>query len=97
MGWTETARRAHDRSRLRYTSDCTDEERAVVKPLLRRTSKVGRPRKYETRTLWNAIKYIASTVCQWAQLPKGFPSSEAWTVVSSKRMSRRIAKLELCA
>ena len=35
MGWTETARREHDRSGLRYASDCTDEEWAVV---LRRTS-----------------------------------------------------------
>jgi len=73
MGWTETARREHDRSGLRYASDCTDEEWAVVRPLLRRTSKVGRPRKHKARTLWDAIQYIASTGCQWAQLPKDFP------------------------
>ena len=73
MSWTETARREHDRSRLRYASDCTDEEWAVIRPLLRRTSRVGRPRKHKARTLWDAIQYIASTGCQWAQLPKGFP------------------------
>jgi len=72
-GWTETARREHDRSGLRYASDCTDEEWAVVRPLLRRTSRVGRPRKHKARTLWNAIQYIAATGCQWAQLPKDFP------------------------
>jgi len=73
MSWTETARREHDRIRLRYASDCTDEEWAVVRPLLRRTSRVGRPRKHRARTLWDAIQYIASTGCQWAQLPKDFP------------------------
>lgn len=25
------------------------------------------------RAVWNAIQYIASTGCQWAQLPKEFP------------------------
>jgi transposase len=63
MGWTKTARREHDRRRLRYASDCTDEEWAVVRPLLRRTSRVGRPRKHKARTLWNAIQYIAATGC----------------------------------
>ena len=61
MGWTETPRREHDRSGLRYASDCTDEEWAVVRPSLRRTSTVGRPRKHKARTLWDAIQYIAST------------------------------------
>jgi transposase len=28
------------------------------------------------RTLWDAIQYIASTGCQWAQLPKDFPPSQ---------------------
>jgi transposase len=73
MGWIKTARREHDRSRLRYASDYTDEEWAIVRPLSRRTSRVGRPRKHKARTLWDAIQYIASTGCQWAQLPKDFP------------------------
>ena len=50
MGWTEIARRENDRSGLRYASDCTDEEWAVIRPLLKRTSKVGRPRKHKART-----------------------------------------------
>lgn len=56
MSWTETARREHDSSRLRYASDCTDEERTVVRSLLRRTSRVGRPRKHKAQTLWDAIR-----------------------------------------
>lgn len=73
MGWTETARREHDRSGLRYASDCTDEEWAIIAPLLARTTKVGRPRLHRARDLWNAIQYLAATGCQWAQLPKDFP------------------------
>jgi len=73
MGWTETARREHDRRRLRYTSDCTDGEWAIVAPLLARTTKVGRPRLHRARDLWDAIQYLAATGCQWAQLPRDFP------------------------
>ncbi|WP_267383251.1 IS5 family transposase [Sphingomonas sp. GC_Shp_2] len=73
MGWTETARREHDRSGLRYASDCTDEEWAIIAPLLAPTTKVGRPRLHRSRHLWNAIQYIAATGCQWAQLPRDFP------------------------
>src|SRR5690606_41332438 len=46
---------------------------AVVAPLLQPMSKVGRPREHDPRTLWNAIQYMATTGCQWAQLPKEFP------------------------
>jgi transposase len=73
MGWTETARREHDRRRLRYTSDCTDLEWAIIAPLLARTTKVGRPRLHRARDVWDAIQYIAATGCQWAQLPRDFP------------------------
>lgn len=73
MSWTETARRKHDRRQLRYASDCTDEEWAIVAPLLARTTKVGRPRLHRGRDLWNAIQYLAATGCQWAQLPRDFP------------------------
>ena len=73
MGWTETARREHDRSGLRYASDCTDEEWAIIAPLLAPTTKVGRPRLHRARDLWDAIQYLAATGCQWAQLPRDFP------------------------
>lgn len=73
MGWTETARRRHDRRGLRYASDCTDREWAIIAPLLARTTKVGRPRLHRARDLWDAIQYLAATGCQWAQLPRDFP------------------------
>lgn len=73
MAWTETARREYDRRALRYASDSTNEEWAVIGPLLEPASKVGRPRLHAARELWNAIQYIAATGCQWAQLPRDFP------------------------
>lgn len=73
MSWTETTRRDYDRRSLRYASDCTDEEWALVEPLMLPASRVGRPRKTDMRAVWEAIQYIAATGCQWAMLPKDFP------------------------
>jgi len=73
MAWTEITRLKHDRSGLRYASDCTDEEWAVVAPFLSETSKVGRPHTHRMRDLWEATQYIVATGCQWRALPKDFP------------------------
>lgn len=73
MAWTEITREQYARRGLRYASDCTDEEWALIEPFMPARSKVGRPRKTNLREVWNAIQYIASTGCQWALLPKDFP------------------------
>jgi transposase len=73
MTWTETTRRQHDRRGLRYASDCTDDEWALIALLLPGPSRVGRPRTTCLRLVWDAIQYIAATGCQWAALPKDFP------------------------
>lgn len=73
MTWTEITRCQHGRRELRYASDCTDAEWALIELLMPRPSKVGRPRKTCMRSVWDAIQYIATTGCQWALLPKDFP------------------------
>ena len=73
MPWTEITRPDYDRRGGRYASDSTDAEWALVKPFMPAKSKVGRPRRTNLRSVWNAIQYIASTGCQWAMLPKDFP------------------------
>lgn len=73
MTWTEITRCQHDRRALRYASNCTDAEWALIEPLMPGPSKVGRPRKTCMRSVWDAIQYIATTGCQWALLPKDFP------------------------
>jgi transposase len=73
MSWTELTRELYDRSDSRYSSDVTDEEWAVVAPLLPIPNQLGRPRKVDLRSVWDAIQYIAASGCAWALLPKDFP------------------------
>lgn len=73
MSWTEITRRKYRREGLRYASDLTDAEWALIEPLLPPASPLGRPRETSLRSVVNAILYMASTGCQWRQLPKEFP------------------------
>ncbi len=73
MPWTETARREYRRRPSRYASDLTEAEWQLVAPFLPPPKLVGRPRTTDLREVVNAILYIATTGCQWAQLPRDFP------------------------
>jgi transposase len=73
MAWTEITRRKYRRDGLRYASDLMESEWALIAPLLPPPSPLGRPRETDLRSVLNAILYIASTGCQWRQLPKEFP------------------------
>jgi transposase len=73
MAWTETTRLHYRRDALRYASDLTNDEWALISPFLPTASKLGRPRKTDLRSVMEAILYMASTGCQWRAIPKGFP------------------------
>lgn len=73
MPWTEITRLQYQRCGLRYASDLTDEEWAVVARRLPRRHRLGRPREVDLRQVLQAILYILSTGCQWRALPKEFP------------------------
>jgi putative transposase len=73
MAWTETTRRQYRREGLRYASDTTDREWALVEALLPPARRLGRPRTSDLRLIVNAILYILSTGCQWRALPTDFP------------------------
>ena len=73
MAWTVEHRRAADRRGLRYPSDLTDAEWALVAPLIRPAKQGGRPRTADVREVLNAIFYVLATGCQWSALPKGLP------------------------
>lgn len=73
MPWTKITRLDHDRSDLRYASDCRDDEWELIAPIVTQRARVGRPRRVNMRRVWEAIQYIATTGCQWRQLPKDFP------------------------
>jgi putative transposase len=58
--------------RKRYPSDLTDEQWAVIEPLIPVFS-VGRPREVEMREVLNAIFYLNRSGCQWDMLPHDLP------------------------
>jgi putative transposase len=53
-----------------YDTDLTDEQWAVVEPLLPPAKHGGRPRTVNLRLLVNTIFYLCKTGCQWQMLPK---------------------------
>jgi putative transposase len=73
MAWTDITREQHTRTGLRYPSDLTDAEWAVIAPLLPPARPGGCPRTTDLREVLNAILYLASSGCQWRMLPKDFP------------------------
>ena len=73
MAWTEITRRKYRRDGLRYASDTTDAEWAVIEPFMPLQADSGRPRKTSLREIVNAVFYIAQTGCQWRMLPGDFP------------------------
>jgi putative transposase len=73
MPWTETTRRHYRRDHLRFASDTTDAEWALLAPLMPEPAGVGRPRKTDLRAVVNAILYILATGCQWRALGRDFP------------------------
>ena len=71
--WTQENRVRYDRSHLRYPSDLTDEEWAIIGPLIPPAKRGGNKRTVDVRAVVNGVMYILSTGCQWAALPKDLP------------------------
>ena len=77
--WKPDHRRAADRRGLRYPSDLTDAEWALVSPMIAPAKRGGRPRRVDVREVLNAIFYVLSTGCQWNALPTDLPPrSTVW-------------------
>src|ERR1700757_998576 len=72
--WTAQHRKAARRVGLRYDSDMTDDEWALVAPLIPPAKRGGRKRGVNVREVLNAIFYVLWTGCQWKALPKDFPA-----------------------
>src|SRR4051812_45099051 len=71
--WTSENRGRYDRSKLRYPSDLTDAEWALVAPLIPAAKRGGNKRTVNLREVANGLMYILSTGCQWAAIPKDLP------------------------
>ena len=55
-----------------YPSDIGDQEWNEIS-LFFIPDGVGRPRKYSARSIYNAIRYVERSGCQWRMLPNDFP------------------------
>ena len=71
--WTAKNRARYNRDALRYPSDLTDEEWALVEPLIPPGKRGGGKRTVNLREVVNGIMYVLSTGCQWRYLPKDLP------------------------
>src|SRR6185437_10551895 len=71
--WTKENRARYDRSRLRYPSDLTDEEWALIEPHIPPAKRGGAKRTVKLREIVNGLMYILSAGCQWRAIPKDLP------------------------
>ena len=67
--WTPATRRQHSRDGLRYETDLTDAEWAVIEPS-RELAQRGRPRAWPLRETVNAIFYVLRGGIAWRLIPK---------------------------
>jgi putative transposase len=59
-------------TRKSYSTDLSDEEWEILRPLVPEAKPGGRPRAHETRELLNAIFYLLRGGCAWRLLPHDF-------------------------
>lgn len=72
MAWNETDREKYAVIRERYASDLSDEECALIRPLLPDPKPLGR-KPTDARSILNALFYMIRCGCPWRYLPKDFP------------------------
>ena len=58
---------------MRYPSNLTDEEWALVEPVILPATRGGNRRHVVVRDVVNGLMYILSTGCQWRAIPKDLP------------------------
>jgi transposase len=71
--WTDKNRARYNRDQLRYPSDVTDDEWAIIAPMIPPAKRGGRKREVDIREVFNGVMYVLSTGCQWRYLPKDLP------------------------
>jgi len=71
--WSNENRARYDRSKMRYPSDLTDEEWALVEPHIPPARRGGARRTVSVREVVNGLMYVLSTGCQWRAIPKDLP------------------------
>src|SRR5580693_10343157 len=95
--WTPEHRAAARRQDLRYASDLTDEEWALVAPMIPPARRGGRPRDVNMREVINGLLYLLWTGCQWQALPKDLPPKSTVHHFQAVGLGRHAGAHPLCA
>ena len=74
MPWTATSQPQYRRRNDCRQNDLTDEEWALIAPLLPEQGRMGRPRKTDPRRVFDAIQYMLGSGCQWRLIPDCYPA-----------------------
>ena len=86
-----------DRPRKKYPSDLTDEQWAIVEPLIppaKQGPRGGHPRVVDMREVLNTIFYLNRSGCQWDMLPHDLlPKSTAYDYFAQWRDDGTWAKM----
>jgi putative transposase len=61
-----------------YASDLSDQEWAILEPLIPKAKPGGRPRSVDMRQILNGLFYLLRSGCAWRLLPHDYP---AWSTV----------------
>lgn len=64
-------------ARKPYPTDLTDDQWAILMPLIPPATHGGRPRTIDMREVVNTILYITRAGCQWDMLPHEFPAKSS--------------------
>jgi hypothetical protein len=74
--WTNENRGRFDRSKLRYPSDLTDEELALIAPVIPPAKREGGKRTVSVRDVVNGLIYVLSTGLPVARDAEGSATSQ---------------------
>ena len=96
--WTAENRVRYDRSKLRYLSDVTDEEWALIGPLIPPPKKGGNKRTIDVRVVVNGVMYILSTAASGRRCRRTCRHAAQSTIISAAGMTtaRWIACITRC-
>ena len=76
----------------RYPSDLSDEEWQILEPLLSSTERRGRPPRWSSRRVADAVFYLLRSGCSWRMLPREYPPWNGYQVLK-KWLSYREQRL----
>ncbi len=77
LPWNGTTLKLNGWSDDHRQSDLTDANRTIIESMLPKRERMGRPCEVSLRSMFDAIRHILSTGCQWCELPSGYPPFRA--------------------